>query len=251
MKKWKKRLRLLVPVVLLALVIAGCYGGYLYVNDYYRANDRAAAALESDGQVTVSLLDEDTVVFMPEEVCAGLIFYPGGKVEYTAYAPLMHALAENGFLCILPHMRFNLAVLDVNAADGYRELFPEVERWYLGGHSLGGSMAAVYAAKHTEEYEGLILLAAYSTVDLTESGLAVVSVYGECDQVLNREKYEKYRSRLPEDFSEFVIAGGCHSYFGSYGMQKGDGTPAITAEEQIATTVDYICYWYDESGKHF
>ncbi len=240
MKNKKKRLRWIVPVVILVLLIAGCYGGYMYVNDYYHASDRAEAALVSDGQVTVSTLEDDTIVFAPEEICAGIIFYPGGKVEYTAYAPLMRALAENGFLCILPHMPCNLAVLDVNAADGYEELFPEIEIWYLGGHSLGGAMAASYAGKHASEYEGLILLAAYSTVDLTDSGLTVLSVYGEYDQVLNMEKYEKYKSNLPDDYTEMVIEGGCHSYFGSYGLQEGDGTPTITEEEQISTTADYI-----------
>ncbi len=245
MKKKNSRIRWIAPVVIVVLVLAGCYGGYMYVNDYYHANDKAEAALESDSRVTVSYLEDDVILFMPEEIRAGLIFYPGGKVEYTAYAPLMHSLAENGFLCILPHMPWNLAVFDVNAADGYIEQFPEVDAWYLGGHSLGGSMAADYAGKHADEYEGLILLGAYSTVDLTESGLMVLSVYGEEDQVLDPGKYEKYRSNLPEDFSEFVIEGGCHAYFGSYGAQKGDGTPAISMEEQVATTVDYICYWYD------
>lgn len=245
MKKKNSRIRWIAPVVIVVLVLAGCYGGYMYVNNYYHANDKAEAALESDNRVTVSYLEDDVILFMPEEIRAGLIFYPGGKVEYTAYAPLMHSLAENGFLCILPHMPWNLAVLDVNAADGYIERFPDVEEWYLGGHSLGGSMAADYAGKHADEYEGLILLGAYSTADLTDSGLMVLSVYGEEDQVLDLEKYEKYRSNLPEDFSEFVIEGGCHAYFGSYGAQKGDGTPSITMEEQIATTVDYICYWYD------
>ena len=57
---------------------------------------------------------------------------------------------------------------------------------------------------------------------------------------MNREKYDKYKSSLPGDFTEYVIDGGCHAYFGMYGAQDGDGTPAITNEEQIRITVENI-----------
>ena len=109
------------------------------------------------------------------------------KVENTAYAPLLHDLAEDGILCVLVKMPCNLAVLDRNAADSIPERFSEVTDWYIGGHSLGGAMAASYAAKHTDELDGLVLLAAYSTADLTDSGLRVYAAYGSEDGVLNRK----------------------------------------------------------------
>jgi alpha/beta superfamily hydrolase len=152
----------------------------------------------------------------------------------------MEKLAENGILCVLVHMPGNLAVLDVNAAEGIQEMYPEIKTWYIGGHSLGGAMAASYAAKHSDDFSGLILLGAYSTVDLTDSGLAVLSVYGSRDGVLDKEKYEKYFFNLPDKAEEVVIEGGCHSYFGSYGMQEGDGTPTITREQQMEETVEAI-----------
>ena len=99
-------------------------------------------------------------------------------------------------------------------------------------------MAASCAAKHPEEFDGLLLLAAYSTADLSDSGLQVLSLYGSEDGVLNREKYEKYRANLPADTRETVINGGCHAGFGAYGPQKGDGAPRITRAEQIARTAE-------------
>lgn len=162
------------------------------------------------------------------------------KVENTAYAPLLHDLAEDGILCVLVKMPCNLAVLDMNAADSIPERFSEVTDWYIGGHSLGGAMAASYAAKHTDEPDGLVLLAAYSTADLTDSGLRVYAAYGSEDGVLNREKYEADRTNLPQDTTETVINGGCHAGFGSYGAQKGDGTPTISAEEQQRQTADAL-----------
>ena len=135
------------------------------------------------------------------------------------------------------------AVLNRNAADSIPERFSEVTDWYIGGHSLGGAMAASYAAKHTDELDGLVLLAAYSTADLTDSGLRVYSTYGSEDGVLNREKYEADRTNLPQDTTETVIDGGCHAGFGSYGAQKGDGTPTISAEEQQRQTADALAAW--------
>ena len=181
-----------------------------------------------------------TIVFEPEGATKGFIFYPGGKVEYTAYIPLMQACAENGILCVIVEMPFNLAVFDINAADGIQKEYPQIENWYIGGHSLGGSMAASYLEKHTNEYEGLILLGSYSTADLSDDELEVLSIYGSEDQVLNREKYNDNISNLPKNFKEIVIEGGCHAYFGMYGAQDGDGTPSITNEEQIQQTVEYI-----------
>ena len=121
-----------------------------------------------------------------------------------------------------------------------REQFPEVERWYIGGHSLGGAMAATYLSEHTEDFDGLILLGAYSTADLSESGLSVLSVYGSEDQVMNLEKYELNKVNLPENFTEIILEGGCHACFGMYGAQAGDGVPTLKDEEQILSTAQAI-----------
>ena len=234
LKKGKKICLIAALLLLLLAVICG-----IYVGDYYRMTESAAAALASDEDVTVSY-DHHQTVFLPDEAKAGFIFYPGGKVEYTAYSMLLRELAENGVLCVAVKMPGNLAVFAPNAADGISEQFPEIEHWYIGGHSLGGAMAASYAAKNADALEGLALLAAYSTADLTGSGLEVISLYGSENRVLNMEKYEEYRTNLPENAVEVVIDGGCHAYFGCYGAQAGDGLPTITKEEQIAITAENL-----------
>lgn len=220
-------------VLVLALIIG------LYLRDYYHADSRALEAMNSTASVTVTR-DGNLTVFSPARVEAGLIFYPGCKVEAAAYAPLMSALARQNILCVLVKMPGNLAVLNSNAAEDIPEQFPEINRWYIGGHSLGGSMAASCAAKNPDLFEGLALLAAYSTEDLSESDLKVISLYGTADQVLNMEKYEAYRENLPDKATEIRIKGGNHAYFGSYGTQKGDGIASITAAEQTAKTAAYL-----------
>ena len=237
-EKPKKRISVLIIVaVVLAVTVGACA---VYLGDYYRADMAAIEAFAPANAVEMQVLEDNTIVFAPEGAETGFIFYPGGKVEYTAYLPLMEELASEGVLCVLVEMPFNLAVLDVNAADGIREQYSQIESWYIGGHSLGGSMAASYAAEHTEDFDGLVLLGAYSTADLSGSGLEVLCVYGSEDGVMNREKYETYRENLPTCFTELVIDGGCHAYFGMYGPQDGDGTPAVTNEEQIRLTAEAI-----------
>ena len=88
-----------------------------------------------------------------------------------------------------------------------------------------------------------IYVSDYYHADLTDSGLRVYCTYGSEDGVLNREKYEADRINLPQDTTETVIDGGCHAGFGSYGAQKGDGAPVISAEEQQQQTADALAAW--------
>jgi len=237
-KRRRKILAITVAVILLlAIIVSACA---IYVSDYYRADLEAIQVFEPMNTVSFETFDDGTIVFKPENATVGFIFYPGGKVEYTAYQPLMAACAQQGIMCVLLEMPFNLAVLDINAADGIREQYPEIENWYIGGHSLGGSMAASYLSKNLGDYEGLILLGSYSTADLSDTEIDVLSVFGSEDKVMNREKYDKNKSNLPDDLTEIVIDGGCHAYFGMYGTQDGDGIPTISNEQQILLTASAI-----------
>ena len=236
MGRGKRRIGTAVSACLLAVLV----GIGIRLGNSYPAGAAAEAALVPDEAAAVTVWEDGSVVFDPGAAERVLIFYPGGRVEHTAYAPLLRSLAEEGWLCVLVKMPLDLAVLDADAAAGVAERFPQVEDWYVGGHSLGGAMAASYAAEHAAELEGLLLLAAYSTADLSDSGLAVWSVYGSEDTVLNGEKYARCRSNLPEDTREVVLEGGSHALFGDYGPQKGDGEAAITAMEQVALTVELL-----------
>ena len=224
----------------IALTLATVIGCAIYVGDYYAA-DRAAIdnAVSGYNGVNVYSLSSTVTVYEPVSGSGrGFIFYPGGKVEHTAYEPLMYALADKGITAVLCEMPLRLAVLDVNAADGIAEALPEVEHWFIGGHSLGGSMAASYLASHRDEIDGIVLLGSYSTDDITYC--PTLSIYGSEDGVMNREKYAQYRTNLPEDMTEHIIDGGNHAYFGMYGEQAGDGDADITPIEQTVITADLI-----------
>lgn len=234
-----RTLRIIIAAILVIFVI-GIAAFAFYVNDYYHADDRATNALQSTANVKVHTLDNGDITFEPADPQAGIVFYPGGKVQAEAYAPLMQDLAERGFLSVIVPMPFNLAVFNTNGASGIQEQFPTVHKWILMGHSLGGSMAASYVDGHSDSWDGLILLASYSTADLTDNNINVLCIRGSNDNVLNMQAYTDNRLNLTDDTQEFIIPGGNHAQFGDYGNQSGDGEPEISAQEQQALTADVI-----------
>lgn len=235
-----------IKIMIIAAVFAfGFFAWSLYANDYYRAEAVAKKALWGNTIVEVKET-EDYYVFQRQVTISdagpahgqGIIFYPGGKVEETAYAPLLLKLAEQGYEVYLVKMPAKLAIFGMNAAEDIMEEADHIRGWTMMGHSLGGAMAASFSAAHDEEVDQLVLLAAYSTEDLTEKEIDVFSFYGTEDKVLNMEKYEEYYGNLPDDVIEEVIEGANHANYGHYGVQDGDGKATITREEQQECVLD-------------
>jgi pimeloyl-ACP methyl ester carboxylesterase len=232
-RHWKLLLGI-VAVLVLALGAAG----YVWATDLPDPMPETEAALVSDDVVAVET--EPWLAFIPAEPAeTGFIFYPGGRVPAQAYAPPARAIAQAGYLTVVPSMPFGLAVLAPDTADGIIEAYPEVTRWVIGGHSLGGAMAADYAASH-DTIEGLALWAAYPAggTDLSEAPLAATSIYASEDGLATIEEIEGSRVQLPPDTTFVEIVGGNHAGFGWYGPQDGDGEATITREEQQAQVVE-------------
>lgn len=237
-KRKHSLLKIILAIVLVIVAVTGVSFG-IYVSDYYRPDDTAMEILENPGDVSILQDDKGNYTVLPQKAGdTGIIFYPGGKVDERAYLPLLKKYAENGITCILVKMPFHLAVFNMNGADGIQKQYPRITKWYLAGHSLGGAMAAVYIARHVSEYQGLILLGAYSTKDLSDTDLTVVWIDGDQDGVINQKQVLKNQDHYPENTYVFMIAGGNHAQFGSYGVQKGDGQASISAKEQWQETVD-------------
>lgn len=235
-----KRIRtiLIILVAILALLVVGFVG---YSRIATAGPEQVALdALVSDEVVTVD--EGDWLIFEPVESAAetGLIFYPGGYVDPRAYAPAAREIAAAGYLVVVPTMPLNLAVLGANTAADIIEAYPEINQWAIGGHSLGGAMAAQFAANNPEIIDGLVLWASYpaGNNDLSQSDLQVVSIYGTADGVSEPETVEASRARLPAATEWVPIPGGNHAQFGWYGPQNGDLAPQIDHLEQQAITVD-------------
>lgn len=239
MKIFKNKKLIISLSIVLAIIVASFSAFGIYVSDYYHADTNALAEFSEGWGVKPEQLSKNVLIYKPEKPIAGFIFYPGGKVEHTAYEPLMQALADRNIMCVLIKMPFNLAVLDINAANGIKEKFPEIKDWYIGGHSLGGSMAASYIAKNTD-LKGLVLLGAYSTADLSDKDIYALSLFGNNDKVMDTQKYEKYKKNMPTNFMQIELRGANHAYFGMYGEQDGDGKAEMTNEEQILLAAEEI-----------
>ena len=234
-KRWnKKHLFWIIP---LALLLAFAVTFLVYTGDYYRADETAVAALSSDGSVAVARTDYGWFFDGPSDENA-LIFYPGAKVEETAYAPLLHRLAAEGMDVCLVRMPFHLAFFGINKAGAVMKQY-DYAHWYIGGHSLGGAMSTGYASKHGGPLDGVILFGAYAYKPL-DKHLTELLIFGSEDGLSTVEKVEKARVYAPETYFEKCIGGGNHAQFGNYGIQTGDGTAAISAEEQQAIAVKLI-----------
>lgn len=258
MTNMKRSRALKFTAVILAIIAALAA---FYVTQGYRAAESAINISVLEAQ-DIQMSGEDVLFFGPEEASeTAVVFYPGGKVQYEAYTPLCRELAARGINCALVKMPLNLAVFKPDAAEAVIDFMSEelgCSEFYMAGHSLGGVMAARYALQDRESngtglnesaetgrplVKGLIFLASYPDKDLRGSGLRVLSIYGDRDGVLSMDKYEAALANMPEDFTELVIAGGNHSFFGDYGLQKGDGFPGITKEEQWAAAADAVAEW--------
>ena len=237
MNKSVKTSLIIIGVVLLLGVIGFITWGLTPLGP----TNEALAAMESNANVTVKD-NGNFVVFTPtsNKPITGFIFYPGGHVDYRSYAPIAQEITRHGYMVSIVRMPLSLAVFGINKADEVTSAYPDMRYWVIGGHSLGGSMAASYAKKHTDKVQGLAFWASYpgTSDDLSSTSLKGLSTHGSNDQVLNTDNFNATLALLPPGTIMQVIQGGNHAQFGNYGLHPGDGTASISAADQQAQAAD-------------
>jgi hypothetical protein len=246
----KKSLRLILRILLgvAGLLVVLTAGFVIWGETPARPMPEALAALQSDNKVRVD--SGAWLTFAPTggQPSVGFIIYPGGRVDYRAYAPQARTIAAQGYLVVIAPMPLNLAVLNPNAAADIIAAHPEITSWAIGGHSLGGSMAANFAHSHPASIQGLVLWASYpaGTDNLSQYNLTVVSISGTQDGLATPAKIEASRPLLPQDTLWVPIQGGNHGQFGWYGSQAGDLQASISREEQqaqiVQSTLDFLSH---------
>jgi pimeloyl-ACP methyl ester carboxylesterase len=219
----------------LGLVLLGA-GGWVFTPA--RPEPDALAALVPGADVAVDL--NPWIAFLPGHPReTGFILYPGARVDPRVYARAARAIAEHGYPTLIVPMPLNLALLAPEQGLDVIGSFPQVKRWAIGGHSLGGAMAARFALNHPHVIHGLVLWASRpaGTDDLSGLAIPVASIYGTEDGLVDPQTIAHSQALLPPDTTFVAIAGGNHAQFGNYPPQLGSGEASISADEQQAQIV--------------
>jgi hypothetical protein len=238
MKSEKKNNSFFIIAILILLAVV--LGVVLALGKTLPADKVARAAAISDNLVEIS--DQPTmIVLVPKgtSLTRGMIFYPGARVDPLAYVPLLKPLAETGILVVIPKMPLGFAVLDINRAGKIQDAYPQVTCWVIGGHSLGGSMAAEYSADHPERIQGIVFVASYPGKKTSLNGYDIqgLAISGSQDGLATTEKVAAVVDNFPQGTKFIVLDGANHAQFGHYGEQVGDNPASISpvAQQEAAT----------------
>jgi hypothetical protein len=229
-----------VIVVALAVLVVSFAGGLtIWTAGTLGPSEQALLMLQSDSEVRI-IQESDLITFEPvaSQPSSGFILYPGARVDIRSYSPLLREIAARNHLVVVLRSPLNLAFFNTNGADKVIVAYPQITNWVIGGHSLGGVVAASYVARRPT-VSSLVLWASYPAYDsLLETNTKVLSIYGSKDGLTTPVEVLQSQDLLPPDATFIEIRGGNHSQFGSYGLQPGDGEATIPPEEQWAQITD-------------
>ena len=231
-KPWKK---LRISLLVFALVCILGYGAlWIYASDYRTLQEEYYPLLDAP---TVN--QSKGLVHFDAQGDTALVFYPGGRVEYLAYTPLCVRLQEKGIQVFLVDMPFNMANFGINKANDLMRAYPSVKNWYVGGHSLGGVAASLYASWNSKKINGLVMVGIYNAMEYPlENTLTLV---GSNDL--------RVGDSIDYTQNVHILQGGNHAQFGNYGQNTGDGIATISAEEQQIQAVNHIVEFIKEHNR--
>lgn len=224
---------ILIGILCAALVVV--LGFVVWTQIVMQGTRPAALAVWEDPAVSITDVG-DAVVLAPTADAerpasgTGLVFIPGAKVDPYAYLyKLSGVVEEAGVTVVITKPTLNLAFFDQRPLETFTAAAPDVDTWFVGGHSLGGVRACQLA--EDPAVTGLVLFGSYCANDLSGSALEVLSLAGSDDGLSTPEKVADARVRLPADATMVEIDGANHASFGDYGVQPGDGSATISSDE--------------------
>ena len=210
----------------------------------FAATDRALAALES-GDAVVITSSTSHISMRPSDPQAdvGVIFQPGARVDARAYAQILRPIAEAGNHVVIVKQPLGIAFLATGFAPDWAADHPDIRRWVVAGHSLGGVVAADNAAA-ANAIDDLVLWASFPASDVSNEGFEAVSVFGTEDGLTTTDRIDESIGDLPAGTEYVAVDGAVHSHFGDYGTQPGDGEPETSREaaqaQIVRATLDFL-----------
>ena len=228
-------------LALLLMVLVGAFMFWFWTKQVAEVEEAVKAEIE--GAYT---LIEDVYVYGDiQSAKAGIIVYPGAKVDPMAYGTTAKQIAEKGYVVFVPQMFLNMAILSSDQASTIIDTYPQIDVWVVGGHSLGGVAAAQYIDMHPKKADGLFFWAAYPTerTDFSQTDLPMLSIYGEKDGLTEIQDIEKSKKYMSPNSIYYEIIGGNHSQFGAYGLQNKDHQADIPREKQQSEIAEAMDNW--------
>ncbi|BDZ63985.1 alpha/beta hydrolase [Agromyces mangrovi Wang et al. 2018] len=216
--------------VLLLLVL----GFVMWTQTVFQGEREAALEAWRDPAIEITSTP-DSVVMQPVDGGSGtgLVFIPGAKVDPYAYLRVLSGVVDAGATVVITKPTLNLAFFDFRSLDAFTAAAPDVDEWWVGGHSLGGVRACMLAGDPESDASGLVLFGSYCANDLADSGLEVLSISGSNDGLTTPDDVTGNAHLLPDDAVFVELEGANHADFGDYGVQPGDGESTMPRDESL------------------
>jgi pimeloyl-ACP methyl ester carboxylesterase len=234
-----------VGVVALIAGVLASIGFVVWAEHPMQAEAGPLAAVRADASIRLADRDDAVVLTPKRPTGIGLVFLAGARVDAAAYAWKLSGLADRGVTVVVVRPVLHFAIVENRPLTRFERYGPEVRRWLVGGHSLGGVRACQYAADG--KVGGVLLLGSYCAADLSkQQDLPVLSIAGTHDGLSTPAKIAAARHLLPARAELVEIPGAVHAQFGDYGKQPGDGVPTTTdAAVRAAITADVLDFLTD------
>lgn len=233
------RRRRVLAIIIAAFVVA-ITGLLAWAASPMTAESGPLAAVRADADITYSETADGVVLAPADPNGTGLVYIAGARVEPAAYASKLSGLVDAGVTVVIARPTLNFAIFDTRPLTAFEALAPGIDRWFVGGHSLGGVKACLYAADDPDAVAGLILFGSYCSADISDTDLPVLTIEGTEDGLSTPEKIADAADLLPASAELVTLEGAAHAQFGDYGAQPGDGTPTATDDDVRAALTEAL-----------
>lgn len=226
-----------------ALFVLAVVGFVIWANLTYSAEPGPLASVAHDERVEVAERDGAVVMTPSQGVeASGLIFFAGAKVEPEAYQATFRETVAAGRTVVIVQSFLNLPLFETRPLSDFTGLAPEVDTWAVGGHSMGGVKACMFAESEPDDVAALVLFASYCADDALagRDDLDVLSLSATNDGLATPAKIGASVADLPADTRFEAIEGAVHAQFGAYGEQPGDGRPTISDDQARAKITEAL-----------
>lgn len=231
----KKKIFLVAIATIVAIILLSF--SYFRFSIYHPSESASSIA------TTATVRNKQVTEFKAKNSKLTVVFYPGALVEPDSYSIWAKKVAQAGYTVKIAHFPMNKAIFEPTIAT---KLVTRSERYVIGGHSLGGAMAARYVHEHhSANLKGVFFLAAYADEKgrLDKLSVPVLSITASNDGVIKQDKLITGQKYLPKATTFEIIKGGNHAGFGSYGSQKGDHKATISNQKQQQLVADKLISW--------